>query len=163
MLVTMLERGAVTIDQSWYAMPSGHVRRRTSAGGVVVRRDAGRILIALGREGDHLALVLPKGGVEPGEAIERAARREIHEEIGISQLELIAPLGTTERLVFDKSAWVTTHFFLYRTAQLDGVPADAARHRHGPTWRHPDDLVDMFWPDQRALIERHLDLVQRQA
>jgi ADP-ribose pyrophosphatase YjhB (NUDIX family) len=159
----MATRGQVTIDPSWYVRPPGVIRERTSAGGVVVRKEASRVLIALGREGDYLAPVLPKGGVEAGETLEQAARREIHEEIGISQLELIAPLGTTERLVFDKTAWVTTHFFLYRTAQVGGVPADTARHRHGPSWRGLDELADMFWPDQRELLVRHHELIVRHA
>jgi ADP-ribose pyrophosphatase YjhB (NUDIX family) len=155
--------GGTPIDRSWYAMPPEPFPRRLSAGGVVTRRERGRVLIALAREGDHAAPVLPKGGVEPGESIESAARREIHEELGIAQLELLAPLGTTERLVFDKTAWVTTHFFLYRTTEVAGTPADTAHHHHGPTWRALTELDDLFWPDQRELLERHRELIEDSA
>jgi 8-oxo-dGTP pyrophosphatase MutT (NUDIX family) len=157
----MPSRAEATIDQSWYLPPPPGMKQRTSAGGIVVRRDAGEVVIALGREGDYLAPVLPKGRIDPGETIEQAARREIHEEIGIAELELVAALGTTERFVFDKTAWVTTHFFLYRTSQVAGVPTDDAHHRHGPIWRRLDDLADMFWPDQRDLVTRHRELILR--
>ncbi len=40
--------------------------------------------------------VFPKGGVEPDEEPEEAARREIEEEVGLSGLSLLAPLGETE-------------------------------------------------------------------
>ncbi len=157
----MEEREATRIDDSWYVQPAEQLPRRTSAGGVVARLEGGRVLIALAREGDWVAPVLPKGGVEPGEDFEQAARREVHEEVGISRLTLLAPLGVLSRLSYQKDLWVTTHFFLFRTDQREGTPLDAERHIHGPIWRAPDQLADMFWPDQRALIERCVPLIER--
>lgn len=51
------------IDQSWYLKPPSIVDRVTS-GGVVVRTEGNRILVALVREGQWPDYVLPKGGVE---------------------------------------------------------------------------------------------------
>ena len=39
----------------------------------------------------------PKGGIEPGESALEAAQREIVEETGISELKLLAELGSYER------------------------------------------------------------------
>ena len=47
----------------------------------------GRILVALTREGDMAHYLLPKGGVEKGESLLEAARREIQEEAGIFRVD----------------------------------------------------------------------------
>ena len=78
------------IDQSYYTRPP-NIPDRTSAGGVVCRISPqdGQVLIAIVREKIRASFVLPKGGVEEGETLEQAARREIGEEAGIHQLKLI--------------------------------------------------------------------------
>lgn len=149
------------IDDSWYVRPP-HVSERLSAGGIVVRVQQGEPLIALAQEKVYKGPVLPKGGVEPGEELLQAARREIAEEAGLQQLTLIAPLGKLERLTFDKLKWAITHFFLFTTEELTGVPTDSAHHQLEPLWRRLDQLDDMFWPCQRRLILQHADLIRRQ-
>ena len=57
--------------------------------------DAGRLLV-FHHPGDR-NMQLPKGTVEPGEAPEDAARRELLEESGIHYTGLLHPLGTLER------------------------------------------------------------------
>lgn len=149
------------IDHSWYVRPL-NVAERTSAGGIVVRVQDGEPLIALAREKSYAGPVLPKGGVEPGEELLQAARREIAEEAGLQRLTLIAPLGKLERLTYDKLQWVTTHFFLFITDELTGVPTDTAHHQLAPLWRGLDQLDDMFWPCQRKLVLQHAELIRRQ-
>jgi 8-oxo-dGTP pyrophosphatase MutT (NUDIX family) len=65
-------------------------RRELSAGGVVYRRNAGAIEVALIRTGKRWGL--PKGHVERGEGIQEAACREVLEETGLEG-EVIAKLG----------------------------------------------------------------------
>ncbi len=62
------------VDQSWYTKPPG-VREDLSAGGVVLRREAGKWLVALVKEAGLSSHFLPKGRVEAGEELEAAARR----------------------------------------------------------------------------------------
>jgi ADP-ribose pyrophosphatase YjhB (NUDIX family) len=145
------------VDATWYERPPG-VRERHSAGGVVVREEEGSVLAALAREGNWPSYVLPKGGIKRGEDAETAARREIAEEIGLTELELIAPLGTRERCGYNKKTWVITHFFLFATAQEMGVPLDPKHH--GMWWYPLDELPPMLWPEQRALIEECRELVR---
>jgi ADP-ribose pyrophosphatase YjhB (NUDIX family) len=139
------------IDASWYRRPPG-IRERVSAGGVVVRERDGRVEIALAREGDHTQYVLPKGKVEAGETPEAGARREVAEEAGITDLALLADLGTRGRLTFNKRAWVTVHYFLFLAEGEAGPPADR-KHPHPAAWFPIDALPPMFWPEQRELVE----------
>ena len=147
------------IDESWYTRPEG-VPDRTSAGGVVVRREEDRILIALvGGEGARAGYILPKGGLEPGETLVEAARREIEEEAGLSQLVFLRELGTLERLNWARTCWTTVHYFLFSTEQVEGKPTDAD-YDYRLEWFPLDALPDLFWPEQRRLIEENCEAVR---
>lgn len=73
----------------WKRFKAGYTLVK-AAGGVVLD-EQGRVLVIrrLGKWD------LPKGKVERGEGIEEAAIREVQEECGIQELELLAPLMTT--------------------------------------------------------------------
>ena len=145
------------IDESWYKRPED-IRERTSSGGVVVRLENSEILIALVGEIGVPDYVLPKGGVESGENLEQAARREIEEEAGLTSLALVGKLGTRERLAYDKSCWLTTHFYLFLTEQVNGVPTDT-EHHYGMAWYPIGALPAIFWPEQQELIETNRDKI----
>ena len=144
------------IDASWYERPPGTPKRLTAGGLVCALRD-GRAVVALVREGDWPAFLLPKGGVERGEGIEAAARREIAEEAGFTRLTLLGKIGVLERLTFDRAHWTVTHLFAYATGERAVTPLDRDAHPHPPRWFPIDALPEMLWPDQRRLIERSHD------
>lgn len=60
----------------------------------------------------------------------RAARREIHEEAGITELELVEELGSYERFRLsasggeERSELKTIHMFLFKTTQEKLCPID---------------------------------------
>lgn len=145
------------IDESWYKRPPG-VSDRTSAGGVVARIADGQIYVALVGERGFTERVLPKGGVESGESLEQAARREIEEEAGLSSLALIENLGIRERLSYDKVCWITTHYFLFVTEQVEGIPTDV-EHPYELAWYPVEALPAIFWPEQRELIQTNRDKI----
>ena len=147
----------MTIDESWYTRPESGVRDRLAAGGIIVRKDeSGTLWIALTTGEDikgTAAYILPKGGVDKGEDIETAARREIEEEAGFSHLTLIEKLGVRERLSFDKTRWTTTHFFLYTTDETEPKPTEVGRGYATHWFNFSQPLPPMFWPEQAALVE----------
>jgi len=151
--------GTMMIDESWYQRPP-NVSEHSAAGGIVARAENGRIYIALVGEKGLSKFVLPKGHVEAGESLEQAAVREIEEEAGFSQLMLLAPLGIRERLDFSKRTWKKTHYFLFTTKQIDGVPTDR-KHHYQVKWFPLDAIPELFWPEQTQLIKENRDLIKR--
>lgn len=143
--------GHSVIDHTWYHREHGKPLR-TSAGGVVVRLRGRRVEIALAREGGFPQYILPKGGVDPGETIEGAARREIAEEAGLLTLTRLGKLGTRSRLTFTKKKWVTVHYYLYTTGAEARRPTDA-KHFHKARWFRLSKLPRMLWPEQREMLE----------
>ena len=146
------------VDESWYQKPQD-IPEQQSAGGVVVRKEDGRVLVALVQERGHGDFVLPKGRMEPGETNEQTAIREVEEEAGFEKLTLHSLLGAEERLAFDRKTWKTTHFFLFQTDEIEVEPKDT-EHHEVTTWFPVDALPKMFWPEQQKLIEDNLPLIR---
>lgn len=146
------------IDQSWYHRPEG-IPEHVSAGGVVARREGERIYIAFATERDLAEYVLPKGHVDAGENLEQAARREIEEETGLADLTLLNQLGMKARLSYSKTSWKKTHYFLFYTEQEHATPTDAENH-DALIWQPLDALTNIFWPEQRELIEENRDKIE---
>lgn len=97
-----------------------------SAGGVVLDGE-GRVLV-VSQHGTSWSL--PKGHVEAGEDLQAAARREIYEESGVGELELVGSLGCYRRHRIgrdggeDESELKTIHMFLFRTDATVLKPLD---------------------------------------
>lgn len=141
------------IDNSWYQRPPG-IPTNESAGGVVCRHAHGQHYIALVLEGRrHQAYILPKGRLERGETIEAAARREIAEEAGFTELSLCCKLGVRDRLTLHKTTWKTTHYFLFQTTQINVRPTDRS-HIYHVDWFAIDALPTLFWPEQQDILDR---------
>jgi 8-oxo-dGTP pyrophosphatase MutT (NUDIX family) len=143
----------------WYYKKPDNVKHRTGAGGVVARVDKGKILIALIRDrGDH-EYVLPKGGVEYGETLEQAAIREIEEEAGFRDLRLLGELGVGERLGGKKAVWQKTHYFLFRTEEVQGKPTD--RRDWEVAWFDLQKLPELYWREQEEIIVSNVEKILR--
>jgi len=88
----------------------------------------------------HEHWALPKGRLEPGETTEQAARRETHEETGLSALELTADLGTTDFWFEDKWEVVGERvhkfitYFLYELTDYQAVVTSLDEHITEHKW-----------------------------
>ena len=102
------------------------MRKTRSAGGVVTNAE-GHVLVVSQR---GTSWSLPKGHIDTGEDALMAARREIYEESGIWDLELVRELGSYERHKIgvnggdDRSELKIITMFLFRTKAMDLQPVD---------------------------------------
>jgi len=149
------------IDNSWYIKPTDKdFPEKINAGGVVVRKTDGKILVALIRDRKFSDYNLPKGGMEDGEDIIKTAKREISEETGLSDLNFISELGVGERLTFEKDKWAITHYFLFTTSQEIGVQNLQEDEDFEVGWFDIESLPNIFWPEQKKLIEDNLGKIK---
>ena len=128
-----------------------------SAGGIVIGPQ-GRVLIVNQK---HRAWSLPKGHVEAGETHEEAARREIAEETGVTDLELLGELGSYSRFKLNKTGGDSKqerkhlHFFAYLTPTLKLAPQDPDNPE--ARWLHPTKIeAKLTHPKDKEFVQNHL-------
>jgi putative (di)nucleoside polyphosphate hydrolase len=116
-----------------------------SAGGVVVNPE-GKILL-VSQHGDSWSL--PKGRIERGEEPIDAARREIYEESGVSNLTFVKPLPSYKRFRIgpggkgeDRSERKTIQMFLFRTDDSALQPVDPENPE--ARWVERDEAAGML-------------------
>lgn len=134
----------------------------TSAGGIVVRQEAGRPSLVLGsrrRERDGRTWTLPKGTPKRGESTEETALREVGEETGL-EVRITGPLDSIEYWFVQSGTRIhkTVHYFL-----MEPVGGDLSRHDH--------EFDEVRWVDfeeagsvltfetERALVARAAELL----
>lgn len=117
----------------------------TSAGGVVIRGEAGReqlvaIVPARRAPGGAPVLGLPKGHIDPGETALTAALREVREEAGVVA-EWLGDLGEVR--------------YWYRRngrAVAKSVVFFLLRYVSGDTADHDDEVIEARWIDLRKAL-----------
>lgn len=136
-------------------------RTATSAGAVILREVEGQLKIALAQHALRTSSwVLPKGHVEEGETIEQAALREIYEETGLDNVQLITHLGTIMRESLKSNGDVeekTIHFFLaYAPGNSQSQPPPDPRFVE-VSWFSPQEVLKLLpYESERAFFWEHL-------
>lgn len=98
----------------------------TSAGGVVVRYEAGIPRFVAGRRNDVRTWTLPKGTPMPGESTEETAVREVTEETGL-QVRVLESLDLISYTFSQRGTRIhkTVFYFL-----MEPTGGDLSRHDH---------------------------------
>lgn len=131
--------------------------RSRAAGGVVVD-PGGRVVVVRQRS---RTWSFPKGHVEDGEGVLEAARREIHEECGLADLELVRELGSFSRSAIGRGLleWKTITLYLFRSPEAELRPLDPANPE--ARWVPPDEVAGLLShaADGRFFTEHALPLL----
>lgn len=92
------------------------ILRETTAGGVVFRRDKNNQVEILLAQDAKDRWTIPKGHIEPGETPRQTAEREIQEETGLKEMDILNHLGKTQFRYRRQNSLVlmTMHVFLVR-------------------------------------------------
>jgi 8-oxo-dGTP pyrophosphatase MutT (NUDIX family) len=136
------------------------MRRTRSAGGIVLNAKHQVLVVQQNKN----SWSLPKGHVDPGESALEAARREIREEAGITDLDLLRDLGAYSRAKIgqgglnDLSEMKVMRMFLFKTdsakLKLCDPAISAAR------WLSPEAAVQrLTHPRDRAFLLAQLSLL----
>lgn len=121
-----------------------------SAGGVLVRTGASKTqvcLVQIPTRGGNPSWRLPKGRLEAGETVEKAALRETREETGC-HAEVLSPLTRIEYLYTRRDetsgervrVWKYVDFFLMR-------------YTHGELQDHDDEVEEARWFSFRDALQ----------
>ncbi|HTE45148.1 MAG TPA: NUDIX hydrolase [Gemmatimonadaceae bacterium] len=104
-------------------MARPRAREETSAGGVVFRVEGGQPVYLLIRD-SYQNWGFPKGHLEPGELPAAAARREVGEETGLSDLIIRATIDPIDWYFRFRGQLVhkVCHFFLMETTETSTLP-----------------------------------------
>ncbi len=115
-----------------------------TAGGVVLNKDG--LVLVVNQNGNSWSL--PKGHIDPGEDKLTAAKREIYEESGIKNLELIKEFKSYQRYKIgldgseDKSELKTIYMFLFKTKEEKLKPIDPENPE--ARWVPKEDVANLL-------------------
>lgn len=117
------------------------IKRTKVAGGVVVNEH--NEVIVVSQKGKVKTWSLPKGHIAKNETEVEAAIREIYEESGAKNLELIKSLGSYERYSMDDESELKMRtFFLFKTVKQDLHPNDEENPE--ALWVEKEKVADLL-------------------
>lgn len=122
------------------------------------RRSGDGLEVVVGEQRDRLTgeitLRLPKGGVEDGEAPERAAVREVAEETGVSA-RVVAPLGSAHYRYREADTRVSKRVLFFLMEHTAGEPHPRDGEMRAARWCPIGEAARALTFDvERAALER---------
>lgn len=147
--------------------PKTETIKQISAGGVVFRRLDGRKEIALIATRGGRVWGLPKGAVEAGENLARAAYREVREETGLTG-KIVKKIDSIKYWYSRKDGERTKHFFkVVYFFLMECTGGDIADHDHEVdevAWYPIENaLAKVTYPGERSIVSKAKEMLQSEA
>ena len=137
--------------------------RYAAAGGVVADGERVLVIVRPGRMGPdgRPEVRLPKGHVEPGESREEAARREVGEETGLAEVEIVADLGH-QAVEFDhRDRHIIRDESFFLMAASPGGPSGRPESQFAPVWLTWEEaLAQLTFEAEREWVRRAYTTIQ---
>lgn len=126
------------------------------AGGGLVKNQRGEFLLIYRRD----RWDLPKGHLDEGETIEACALREVREETGLTQLDIVTPIMVTyHTYVYDNQEILKeTHWFLMNEKMNEQLVAQTEEDIQRIEWVKRSELnkyYDEMFPLIRDVLDQH--------
>ena len=131
-----------------------------AAGGVVV--DAGKVLLLQRPSLNEVRL--PKGHIDPGESPPETACREVTEESGYADLEILTDLGEQRVEFEDKGAHVTRdeYYFLMRLRSPQQIVRDPHEFQFTPVWVPWEEALEtVTYKAEREWLKRAREALKK--
>lgn len=134
--------------------------------GIMLLDGKGRVLVAQRIDTPGPAWQMPQGGIDAGETPRAAALRELHEEVGTDQAEILAesadwiryelPCALIPKVWGGRFRGQEQKWFAARFLGADSAIDIATRNPEFSAWRWAEieDLPDLIVPFKRALYAR---------
>ncbi len=133
------------------------VAEAVSAGGVVYRRGAGGLMVAICGRVESGLWALPKGTPDRGETIEQTALREVAEETGL-QVAIEAPLGHIEYWFQRQAQRIHKRVYFFLMAERGGSFDDHDPEFDVVEWTPAERALDTLTHEtEREIVRRALD------
>lgn len=133
-----------------------------SSGGVVVKENSGGIEMLL-IEDPYGKWTWPKGKLDKGESPLAAAKREIGEEVGLKDIELISKIGQTNYFYKRdaKLIYKTVYIYLFRSAGNEGLKIQKSEIEDGAWFSVEEALLKVSYRGAKGMIKRASHVFKR--
>lgn len=136
-----------------------------SAGGVIYKKEDGKVEIVLTSHDERKVWNLPKGLVEEGEGLEETALREVNEETGLTG-EIVGKIGKIDYWFYWKPKSTRYHKFVhfYLVKHTGG---NISKHDWEVTearWFPVDEAIEkLSYKNEKAVVEKAKDMIEKLA
>ncbi|MFH1846941.1 MAG: NUDIX hydrolase [Candidatus Omnitrophota bacterium] len=135
--------------------------QRFAAGGVVIKKEKNSFQILLIKD-SYNRWTWPKGHIEKGETKEVAALREVTEETGLKDINIIEEIGKQEYFFTLKGAKIfkTVYIFLINSETTDTtVQLEEIQEAE---WFSPEEALEKIeYEGSREILEKAINIVNR--
>ncbi|MDD5732065.1 MAG: NUDIX domain-containing protein [Patescibacteria group bacterium] len=135
-----------------------------SAGGIIYRKEQDKTYFIIVKSFWD-KWTFPKGEVEEGETWQEAAVREIQEETGIKEAEILGEIGEIKYTDKSKETAIkkSVHFYLVKTDQVDiKTKSDDQTHIKEVRWVEKDEVLKMLSYDNLIdLFKKAVEEIQK--